>query len=254
MLVESKKLEEQIHLLQSQLRTFPEGKLICCRNGNYYKWYRGDGKNHIYIPKKNRQLAEQLSAKKYLSLRMKELLHEKTAIDFYLRHHASGPKLSERMLTDMPEYQELLSPFFIPASQEHIRWMKSPYERNTKYSEQLAHKTSSGNWVRSKSEALIDMVLYTNKIPFRYECALQLGEHTFYPDFTIRHPSADRLYYWEHFGRMDDSFYAKNAYSKLQIYTTYGIIPSIHLITTYETKEHPLNSDTIEKIVKEYFC
>lgn len=131
--------------------------------------------------------------------------------------------------------------------------MTSPYEHNTKYKEQLIHKTSSGNLVRSKSEAMIDMFLYMNRIPFRYECALQLGDTTLYPDFTIRHPQTGELYYWEHFGRMDDPFYYKNVFSKLHLYTSHGIIPSIHLITTYETKENPLSSEIIEKIIEHYF-
>lgn len=247
MLSESKRLDEQIKSLESTISEFPAGKIFCTRNGSRYKWYRSDGHNQIYIPKKNRQLAEQLAAKKYLSLLSEDLLHEKNAIDFYLRHHRSTPSQAEHMLTNMPEYQELLSPFFQPLSQDLYDWMKSTYPQNPKYPEQLTHKTSSGNLVRSKSEALIDMVLYINKIPFRYECALQLGETILYPDFTIRHPVTGQTYYWEHFGKMDDPSYSKNAFSKLQLYTSHGIIPTIQLITTYETLNTPLSSDSIEK-------
>lgn len=97
------------------------------------------------------------------------------------------------------------------------------------------------------------MFLYTNKIPFRYECALQLGESVIFPDFTIRHPETGNLYYWEHFGLMDDLSYSRNSCAKLQLYTSHGIIPSIHLITTYETKDSPLSSEIVEKIVSHYF-
>ena len=75
-----------------------------------------------------------------------------------------------------------------------------------------------------------------------------------YPDFTIKHPKTGKIYYWEHFGRMDDPKYAQNAISKLESYIKNGIIPDIDLISTYETKEHPLDYEMIEKIVKEYFC
>lgn len=250
---ERKRLDEQINSIQSQLSTYPEGKIFCTRNGNRYKWYQSDGKNQTYIPKKNRHLAEQLAAKKYLSLQLEELLQEKRAIDFYLRHHASFPGKSTQMLTDMPEYQELLAPYFKPLSQELSQWMNAPYDHNTKHPEHLVHGTISGNVVRSKSETLIDMILYINKIPFRYECALQLGESVVYPDFTIRHPRTGETYYWEHFGKMDDPYYCKTACTKLQNYTMYGIIPSIQLITTYETMDNPLGTETIEKIVSEYF-
>lgn len=177
MLSESQRLNEQIMSLESSMSKLPDGKLFCTRNGNRYKWYRSDGRNQIYIPKKNRQLAEQLAAKKYLSHLCEELLHEKKAIDFYLRHHSLKPSQAEHMLTNMPEYQELLSPFFQPLSQQLYDWATSPYPHNPKFPEQLIHKTSSGNLVRSKSEALIDMMLYINKIPFRYECALQIEKN-----------------------------------------------------------------------------
>lgn len=131
--------------------------------------------------------------------------------------------------------------------------MNSPYESNPKFPEQLLHHTASGRLVRSKSEAIIDMVLSKYRIPFRYECALNLGEITIYPDFTILHPVTGELYYWEHFGLMDDAVYCKSACSKLQLYCAHGIIPNVHLITTYESKECPLNSDFVEKIVQMYF-
>lgn len=52
---------------------------------------------------------------------------------------------------------------------------------------------------------------------------------------------------------MDDSSYCKKAGSKLQLYMNHGLIPSLNLITTFETKEFPLSSDTIEKIIQNYF-
>lgn len=100
---------------------------------------------------------------------------------------------------------------------------------------------------------MIDMLLHTNKIPFRYECALQLGELTIYPDFTIRHPKTGQIYYWEHFGMMDHPAYSINVASKLDLYISHGIIPSIHLITTYETKDNPLSFEVISKLISHYF-
>lgn len=100
---------------------------------------------------------------------------------------------------------------------------------------------------------MIDMFLYTNHIPFRYECALSLGETTIFPDFTILHPKTGDIYYWEHFGRMDEPSYYKNVAPKLQLYISHGIIPSINLITTYETQNNPLSSEIIDKIIHYYF-
>ena len=41
--------------------------------------------------------------------------------------------------------------------------------------------------LRSKSEAIIDRMLYQNKIPFHYEEKLVLDGIILYPDFVIRH-------------------------------------------------------------------
>lgn len=68
-------------------------------------------------------------------------------------------------------------------------------------------------------------MLLTNKIPFRYECELQLEETTLYPDFTLRHPLTGQVFYWEHFGMMDNPNYCRNATTKLQLYFSHGIIP-----------------------------
>lgn len=240
--------------LQNKLQTLPDGKLICCDNKDgTYKWYCSDGHQKIYIPKKNRQLAEQLATKKYLALQLEELSNEKKSIDFYLKHHHLPPNKATQLITEHPEYANLLTSYFTPLSQELKEWASAPYDHNPKFPEQLIHKSSSGNLVRSKSETLIDTLLYINKIPFRYESALHLEDITLYPDFTIRHPQTGRVYYWEHFGLMDDEKYSKNAYSKLQIYSSHGIIPTIQLITTYETKDCPLSSDFVEKIIQLYF-
>lgn len=153
----------------------------------------------------------------------------------------------------IPEYRELLKDYFKPVDEAMEQWSNEPYEKNPKYPEDLIHQSTSGNYVRSKSESLIDTMLYMKGIPFRYECALELGDTIIYPDFTIRHPKTGKLYYWEHFGRMDKTDYAQNAFSKQRLYAAHGIIPSHQLITTYETKEKPLSSSEIEKVIEYYF-
>lgn len=252
MCFESKRLEKQIKLLESQIKELPQGKLICARNDNRWKWYCSDGHKSVYIPKKEQQFAEKLAKKKYLSLLVEDMRQEKDAIDFYLRHHKVSK--AEELLTNESEYQKLLSSSFQSQEKEMQDWINSQYETCKKYPENLIFKTASGNMVRSKSEVMIDMALYTNAIPFRYECEINLGEMVIYPDFTIKHPKTGKIYYWEHFGRMDDEKYAKHAAAKLKNYIEGGIVPNIDLITTYETKECPLDYESIEKVVKEYFC
>ena len=96
-------------------------------------------------------------------------------------------------------------------------WNRIVSTNNPKEPQKLIHKTIPGILVRSKSEALIINALFEHKIPFRYECLLQIQNVSIYPDFTIRHPVTGEVYYWEHFGMMDNENYAHNVYSKLQL-------------------------------------
>lgn len=237
--------------MEDQASDLPPGTLICSRNGKHFKWYQCIDHLKTYISKKNRHLAEQLALKKYLSLLLEDLSHEKRALQFYLDHHSESPKAE--LLLKHPEYKALLSQHFRTFSQDLSDWIDAPYERNPHHPEHLIHKSSSGNILRSKSESIIDMLLYINQVPFRYECALLLGEITLFPDFTIRHPKTGEIFYWEHFGLMDSPVYSQNVCSKLQLYASHGIIPSIHLITTYESKENPLDPDIVQKIITHYF-
>ena len=117
----------------------------------------------------------------------------------------------------------------------------------------LKFESISGNTLRSKSELIIDQLLFVYQIPYRYECKLAIGDVTLYPDFTIIHPKTGKMFYWEHFGMMDNQKYSQKAFSKLEIYCENGIIPSINLITTFETTDFPLDAVKVENIIKQYF-
>ncbi|MGN0350832.1 MAG: ATPase [Roseburia sp.] len=253
MLTEHHRLEEQINSIHSELQALPNGKLIFSKNGSQYKWYQSDGHSKTYISKENRPLAEQLAKKKYLMRLSNNLLHEKRAIEFYLKHHNSDVKSEDQLLLNMPEYETLLAPYFSPLSEELNLWMNAPFEQNEKYPENRIHKTISGQYVRSKSESMIAILLSANHIPYRYECALYFDDTKLFPDFTIRHPKTGQFFYWEHFGLMDQPNYRKSASSKLQLYISNGIIPTLQLITTYETAASPLSTELVENVIKHYF-
>ena len=246
-------VQNQINQIQQELNLLPDGKLLISNDGKYKKWYVSDGHTKEYIPKKNRLFAEQLAQKKYLIDRLDDLLQEKSALDAYLQIRKVEEMNSDASISPDSEYDQLLASYLKAPTQDLRHWVDEAYEQNLNYPEHLIHKASSGIMVRSKSEAMIERFLYTNRIPFRYECALHLESMTYYPDFTILHPETKETFYWEHFGRMDDMSYAEKTFSKLRTYTAYGIIPSIQLITTYETKKHPLSYEDVEKIGTLYF-
>lgn len=250
-------LEQEILNLQEKISLLPPGKLICTRNGNYFKWYHRTTTSFSYLPKSKQNLAELLALKKYYAFQLEHLKVEIETLNLYLSKFQSSSSSAFEFLNQHPEYQKLLqktvessSPIF---SKELNDWVSDTYETNSMHPEQLSHLSISGHILRSKSEVIIDTALFSNRIPFRYECALSLGFKTFFPDFTIRHPKTKDFFYWEHFGMMDSPVYSQNAFNKLQLYNAHGIIPTINLITTYETKDQPLNSQYVQHLIEHYF-
>ena len=100
---------------------------------------------------------------------------------------------------------------------------------------------------------IIANALYMNRIPYRYECELVLGDVTLYPDFTILHPDTSEVYYWEHFGMMSQSAYREKTVQKLKLYGEHQIFPFHQLITTYESESVSLDSEMIQKVIEMYF-
>ena len=254
MVIRYQKLNEEIEELQQEISTLPEGEFYCTRNRRWYKWYQSQGKGEMpkYIPKSDRDFAQQLAYKKYLTLQFKYLIQEKEAIELYFEK-CSQENSELNQFIQHPECQKLLLPTINKKSKGLMKWMKEPYDKCTSKPGNLIHRTVTGEMVRSKAESLIYMYLHMNHIPFRYDAALQLGQTIYYPDFTIRHPKTGEYYYWENHGMMDDPAYIQRTFSKLEIYTLHGLIPGKHLITTYETLKEPLDAEEVQEIVRRYF-
>lgn len=245
-------LDKQIQELQKKLSTYPGGYLLCVQNGKYIKNIHVNNGVNTYVPKKNLSFARTLAEKKYLTAALDDLLIEQQAIDSFLKYYHNYTPNTQKLLGS-PTYRKMIPSSFKPLSDELAQWSVEAYEKNPAHPDQLRHPCFSGHIVRSKSEALIDQALFSHQIPFRYECALKFDELTFYPDFTIRHPDTGQIFYREHFGMMDSSSYSQNAFQKLQIYSAHGYIPTINLIISFETRNHPLTTEKIETLIQQYF-
>ncbi len=250
-LFECSTLEEKIKNLDSRIQQLPSGKLVHSGNGSRRKYYISQNHSKTYIPKAKQQLLEELTLKKYLSNLREDYSNELTAINSYLKIHK--PFSANELLENDADCRKILSNYFTPNSKIIQTWLQEPFIQSTEHKENLIHRCISGDIVRSKSEEIIANLLHNHQIPFRYECKLEIDDMIFYPDFTIMHPKTFKIYYWEHFGMIDIPKYSKNAFSKLNIYSTNGIVPSINLITTFETSKIPLTSDVVEQVINTYF-
>ncbi|MEE0884157.1 MAG: hypothetical protein U0L59_02885, partial [Faecalimonas sp.] len=130
MITEHKKIDTQINALQSQLKTLPDGKLVCASNGKWKKWYHSTEQGTTYLPKKDRKLAEDLAYKKYVQLQLENLNCEKEAINSYLNHHDPNACQKEEELFYSPDFHSLLQARLTPLSEELQTWMTMPYDKN----------------------------------------------------------------------------------------------------------------------------
>lgn len=243
---------DQAKDLENKIKKLPEGNLIATQSGKYIKYYKSNGKRPIYISKKDRGIAEKLAIKKYYLFQVEEIKQQLRILNKCLTQYDKINTKSMQLLEDST-YTQILSKHFQTFPEKIQQWTAEKYKHNDNHLENLIHKTAAGHYVRSKSEVIIANALYANHIPYRYECGLQLDGVTFYPDFTICHPDTMKEFYWEHFGMMDIPQYCDNAFNKLKVYGNNGIVPSINLVTTFETQIHPINSETVQKIIEEMF-
>ena len=194
MKITDKNIESRIEEINKELekirkveKKFPQGELQCFKNENRYKWKIKEENGLRYLPKTERNQAEILALKKYYECKKKELESEVAGWKAYLRK-TDKIKISSEYLLNHPEYGRLLAKNFRPLNRELERWQEEAYEKSTKHPEDLLVQGTHGKMLRSKSEAIIDRMLFQNKIPFHYEEKLVLDGIVLYPDFVIRHP------------------------------------------------------------------
>lgn len=256
-------LQKEKSNLEDYLRKAPLGTISYSKTKSkgkvYYKWYVSvqdkEGKRRkIYISRENRRYARELAKKR---LRKKQLIDVKaqlSAIDSFLAKYREHSDLDD--LLDSPMIENLLAEEHKPTgemAEELRRWAKEEYEMNPAFPELRIIPTVDNIKVRSKSEALIVMLLSTLQIPYRYECKLEIGGHTYYPDFTIRHPVTGKYYYWEHVGMLDHPGYRADFLNKLRIYMGNGLLPDHNLILTFENEENPFDITIAQDKIKEFF-
>ena len=257
LLIERNRLQSELEGIDSELSGLPPGSIQIskCRAG--WKWRvvlpSSDGSKHarIVIRKKDRELAEKLCQKKLLTQKKQFIERKIQYINALIEEFPFA--LEESIFPDHPEFQSLISSYQAKKSSTLAIWEQESYECSTDYPESLIIPTKALIKVRSKSEAMIANALTDAGLPFHYEQAHMFCDMKMYPDFTILHPQSGKIIIWEHFGLMDSENYALNATRKLNVYFNAGYVPGANLITTYESKNYPLDISYIEHLIYYHF-
>jgi ATP-dependent exoDNAse (exonuclease V) alpha subunit len=125
------------------------------------------------------------------------------------------------------------------------------------FEENLIHRTSRGEMVRSKSEVIIADRLAALGVDYIYEHPLSIEGATKYPDFTIEDIESGSVFYWEHCGMLHVPSYRRRWEEKLAWYKANGISPHEDgggengtLIITRESARGGISSQEIEQIIR----
>ena len=125
------------------------------------------------------------------------------------------------------------------------------------FEENLIHRTSRGEMVRSKSEVIIADRLAALGVEYIYEHPLSIGGATKYPDFMIEDMESGNTFYWEHCGMLHVPSYRRRWEEKLAWYKANGISPHEDgggengtLIVTNESAQGAISSQEIEQIIR----
>ena len=249
-----------IERFERELELLPEGGL--CRkmiNGKFYLYHYIKLKDEMRTVKQRclsrneGEFASSLKRRHFIQKSLPYLRNNVKAMDTFLDKYipydatdiaAKLPKAYD----DLPKicYQDISEKVYGSA------WLEESYIKNEFHPEGLIHGTVCGRKVRSKSEAIIAGLLEVSNIPFRYEAELIIGEHAYYPDFTVLKPRDGEIVYWEHFGMANNTEYSLSMEQKLTVYRKHEIIPWNKLIATYDSKNGSIDAQVIQNIIKAF--
>ncbi len=209
--------------------------------------------------------------KKYLSFSSKEIipLGNKRYHLQVLRNTKKRIKALENCLKDLTafvdtkttfliynEQPDKIKPYITPLKDTNEdyakKWQSKKYRGlgTTDYS----FRTLRGEFVKSKTELIIADRLYLSGIPYHYEVPLSIDPiTTFYPDFYVLNKRTRKVYYWEHFGRMDDPLYCEKALRKIETYAFCGYTLGENLIATFESSKYSICTKHLDLLIKTYF-
>lgn len=194
-----------------------------------------------------------LSQKRYNSELYRTVKARAKAIEKSLKP-LEGLKDKEDLLhiyEDLPqEIKGYVTPI-LDDDEEYARKWQNQWVPQNDIPMKTKYKTLRGDFVRSKSEALIADRLYANGIPYHCEPLMGgKGKSLMSPDFMALNKRIRKTFFWEHFGMMDDATYCNRSIDKIVEYSRKGHLIGTDFIATFETSEHPLDTRLVERIIE----
>lgn len=256
----------------------PSGILICQKQKHGWRWQKREIRDGhpvtTTLRKSEKELAEELAVNFYRMVCIEYIQTRLSTIDSLIREFGSGAQQEikqgsiltrvslevlikrvhcfPRKPADFFDSNSPYLPFIVSHLQreyaELIEWYLKDFEQNPDFPEHKVFPVKLGYNVRSKTEVSIADWLYYKGILFHYEEKLSSEEDSF-PDFTIPMSAAEK-YWWEHFGAMDKENYFHRTKGRIVNYLDHHMYPGINMITTYETRKHPMSEEQVTRQIR----
>lgn len=244
-------LRKIIFMIRKEPDEKPEGRLRISK-GRFFQVTEESGRNGYYIRKDNMQLVKSLAQKDYDHDVLKYAEAELESLE---RGFIYTGKTFEDVYEGLSDIRKkLIRTAYLPDDVFVRIWLDRPYEKFGFKDDAPNYRTGRGVRVRSKSEWIIASILEKYNVPYLYEYPAAIDGRIYRPDFTILKMPERKVIYWEHMGMLGDAGYCKDNINKINVYSAAGIIMGDNLIITMENSDEPLNTETIESIVRKNFA
>ena len=242
-----------------------DGQLVCKKQkGKMRLFKRAEDSKEKYLKQSDRKLIKELSEKTYLQKLDKAAQREKMQIDKCIEVLESKQNMAGKDLADvdkvydmLPDYvKENVEPAEISDEAYARKWQSKKYNRRWMKKDEKYYETPRGDKVRSKSEWIIASMLENAGVPYRYEEIVPLDGRVgvfMHPDFTVLNKRTRQVYYWEHCGMMGERDYMENSFMpKIREYYNFEFFPGDKILLTFETKDHPLDTVDVKRLIDKY--
>ncbi len=241
---------EAMHILQKQC---DDSLIITERKGRFYYCIRKRGTDAKKYISQNEigaavEIAEHDYALRLLQASRKELTHIDKLLEIY--QSTTAYECYELL---HPGRQALVTPLLLSDAAFATAWSSSKSQLSNPHPVSGEFYTDNGEHVRSKSELIIANALKIHNVPYKYEEPLLLDRRQVFPDFTILQVGTRKVWYWEHFGLIDQPQYQQHMLQKIEFYASNGIVEGKNFIATYESKDNPISTKVIETIIGAHF-
>lgn len=242
-----------------------EGTIVSRFIGGKKRLYqRAEDSKEKYLKQSDRKLIKELSEKTYLQKLDKAAQREKMQIDKCIevlesKQNKAGKDLADvdKVYDMLPDYvKENVEPAEISDEAYARKWQSKKYNRRWMKKDEKYYETPRGDKVRSKSEWIIASMLEKAGVPYRYEEIVPLDGSVgvfMHPDFTVLNKRTRQVYYWEHCGMMGERDYMENTFMpKMSEYYNFEFFPGDKILLTFESKDHPLDTVDVKRLIDKY--